>query len=248
MAESKIVFIVGGQRCGTTYLYKVLENHNELILAKPVKPEPKFFLEKDEIAKGKRYYKNKFYNKLSDEKVLIEKSTSYIESHDAATEIKKMFPTAKILILLRNPVDRALSNYFFSFNNGLETRTLADVFLNNKPNPDKNLFTSVSPFDYLERGEYFKYIESYFKLFERRNVGVFIFEELVGNLVNINKVLNFIGVKGFESLPDIAFQKVNSSQKNHQIRQEVIDNLKKYYSEFNKSLEVVLHKDLNMWK
>lgn len=248
MAKSKIVFIVGGQRCGTTYLYKVFENHDELVLAKPIKPEPKFFLDKDEIAKGKRYYKYKFYNSLSDEKVLIEKSTSYIETKNAAIEIKKMFPNAKILILLRNPVERALSNYFFSFNNGLETRTLVDVFLNKKPNPDKNLMTSVSPFDYLERGEYFKYVESYFKLFERRNVGVFIFEELVGDLGKINKVLNFIGVNGFETLPEMALQKVNSSKKNHQVSQEIIDDLKKYYSNHNEALEKLLHRDLNIWK
>ena len=52
-------FIVGAQRCGTTYLYNLLDEHPEIEMAKPVKPEPKFFMKDDLFEKGLDFYKEK---------------------------------------------------------------------------------------------------------------------------------------------------------------------------------------------
>ena len=42
-----VFFIVGGQRCGTTYLYNLLEKHPSICLAKPSFPHPKYFINQD---------------------------------------------------------------------------------------------------------------------------------------------------------------------------------------------------------
>ena len=106
-------FIVGAQRSGTSYLLNKFDQHPEICITSKVKPEPKFFLKKTEVSKGKKFYINKYFSNRIDEKILIEKSTSYIESKDAALAIKKMFPRAKIIILLRNPVNRGIIKLFF---------------------------------------------------------------------------------------------------------------------------------------
>jgi hypothetical protein len=50
-------FIIGGApRSGTTWLYELLDRHPDVHMAKPLAPEPKFFLRDDEYARGLRYY------------------------------------------------------------------------------------------------------------------------------------------------------------------------------------------------
>jgi len=147
-------FIAGGQRCGTTYLSNILDSHPSVCMAKPARPEPKFFLSETCMKKGLNYYLDTYFRDLnkdiSDLKI-GEKSTSYIEYEFVPFRVKCLFPNAKCIIILRNPVDRALSNYFFSLKNGIETRTLEEVFILKMKPPKINAKISVSPFKYYER-------------------------------------------------------------------------------------------------
>ena len=153
--------IAGAQRSGTTYLYEVLDEHPEICMSKPVKPEPKYFIEKKkEDLILERYHKS-FFNHCSDKtKIFGEKSTSYYERKESVELIAHLLPEVKIIFLLRNPVERAVSNYFFSINNGLEDRSIEEVFLKNKIHPKIDLNNiSVNPYNYLGRGEYIQFIE-----------------------------------------------------------------------------------------
>lgn len=189
-----IFIIIGAQRSGTTSLCRALDKHPEITLAKPMNPEPKFFLNEVEFDKGKSHYINKYYPTITHRnKYLGEKSTSYYENSFVAQRIYSYFPEAKIIVLLRNPVDRTLSNYFFSKSNGLETRTLSEVFIQNQPAPTINQKVSVSPFDYLKRSSYSTLLDPYFKLF-RHNMKVLIFEEMIKNKSVIQDLFIFLGL------------------------------------------------------
>src|SRR5712691_8572726 len=104
--------IVGAQRCGTTYLYRLLDEHPEIEMAKPLRPEPKFFLDDDRFPLGLSYYESQFFSEAGP-RVRGEKSTSYIESDVAAQRIKATLPGAPMVAVLRDPVERAISNYRF---------------------------------------------------------------------------------------------------------------------------------------
>ena len=147
----KHFFIAGAQRCGTTYLYTLLDEHPEIEMAKPFKPEPKFFLKDSLFSKGLSYYESHFFGSKPSAWLQGEKSTTYIESETAAKHIVHAFPDAKILIVLRNPIERAISNYWFSVNNGIETAPIEEAFINEEQrrlNYDHSRF-STSPFVYL---------------------------------------------------------------------------------------------------
>src|SRR6266576_1930600 len=101
--------IVGAQRCGTTYLYRLLDEHPEIEMAKPLWPEPKFFLDDERYPLGLPYYESQFFSE-PETRVRGEKSTSYIESETAAQRIKATLPEAAVLVVLRDPVLRAISN------------------------------------------------------------------------------------------------------------------------------------------
>src|SRR6266550_685043 len=99
--------IAGAPRSGTTWLYELLDRHPDVHMAKPLKPEPKFFLRDDEYAKGLEYYSTKWFEGVEPSKIAGEKSTDYLESSAAAARIAKNLSDVKLIFLLREPVSRA---------------------------------------------------------------------------------------------------------------------------------------------
>ena len=81
------LFIIGGQRCGTTWLCNQLDLCPSVNLLKPVAPETKYFLN-DEVSH--KEYMNLFDN--SSGNIFLEKATTYIERPDAALKIKSLYP------------------------------------------------------------------------------------------------------------------------------------------------------------
>lgn len=243
--ESNQFFIVGGQRCGTTYLYEILDEHPEICMAKPLRPEPKFFLLND-YKKTINCYRNLFYK---DKEAFLygEKSTTYYEDREVPKRIKNTFPDSIILFILRNPVDRALSNYFFSKKNGFETRSLTDVFLEKKNKPKINRRLSADPFNYIERGMYYKYIKNYFNFFKREKVHVLISENFVGNSYSIRKLYNYLSIN-CNFTPSILNKKINSvGWENTDELQKVSDILKDRYYKSKLILEDLIGCDISRW-
>ena len=91
-------------------------------MAKPVKPEPKFFSVDEIFNLGIEYYSSTWFRNLSLAKIAGEKSTNYLESPSAAARIHKHLPDVKLIFILREPADRAYSNYLWSRMNGYERR------------------------------------------------------------------------------------------------------------------------------
>ena len=100
-------FIAGIQRCGTTFLYHLLDSHPQIAMAKPVRPEPKVFLT-DSFTSDPDGYDALLFPENPSAQVRGEKSTSYLDHDAALRRISVTFPEAKFLVLLRDPVERAL--------------------------------------------------------------------------------------------------------------------------------------------
>ena len=216
------LFIIGGQRCGTTWLCNQLDLCPSVNLLKPVAPETKYFLN-DEVSH--KEYMSLFDN--SSGNILLEKATTYIERPDAALKIKSLYPDAKIIICLRDPVERALSNYFFSHNNGLETRTLEEVFLKNTPAPEIDLSNfSTNPFDYLQRGMYSTYIQNYLDVFDKEDVYITFMENFTKDSRSFYDIVSWIGAHHYPRL----LPAENSSYR-QKVHPNIISHLKNYYLE-----------------
>ncbi len=218
----KYFFIVGAQRSGTTFLYTLLDKHPQIQMARPVRPEPKFFLKEDEYTRGLDFYLQTYYPDIKEGAVWLgEKSTGYYETPQVAERIHGYFPEAKIVFLLRNPVDRALSNYFFSVQHGLETRSLADAFLNRTEAPKITQFTSVNPFDYINRSKYSAYLADYNRFFSG-NVITMISEELFTDQSVLTGFFDTLGIDHFDVFENMK-QKVNQSELPEGTSAEVIE-------------------------
>ncbi len=206
-------FIVGAQRSGTTYLYHLLDQHPEIEMAVPVRPEPKFFMRDDTFAKGIAHYESHYFPGKPGAWLKGEKSTSYLESPIAAERIAAAYPNARIVVMLRDPVARAISHWRFSVANGVEQLPMAEAFdaeAERAKGWDADRF-SVSPFAYKRRGRYIDDIAIWENRFPRSRIRVLIHETFVGRGDEVADLYRFLGVAA-DYRPTGLDQRVNSSQ------------------------------------
>jgi hypothetical protein len=189
------LLVIGAQRCGTTYLTRLLDAHPCIAMARPARPEPKVFLSDEAAGRGLAWYESTYFSHASSEPLFGEKSTSYIEIPEAAARALAMLGDAEVVAQLRDPVARAVSNWRLSTEHGLEDRPLADALADNAdgPRPWDPAVTSVSPFAYLERGRYIRQLQTWFRLFGS-GVHVTFLEDLVERPESIGDVYASLGV------------------------------------------------------
>ena len=239
------VIIAGAQRSGTTFLYQALDSHPDVCMARPMRPEPKFFLRADAGARGYADYLDMHFNHAGNERVLGEKSTSYIEYEAAAVRIRKVVPEARIIMLLRDPVLRAYSNWRFSRDHGIEKLEFVAA-LDAEPERtghwDRSRY-SVCPFAYAARGEYARYIDLWTRIFPREQILVATSESLFdgSGLADLFRRL------GLADAPLPAQGRVNASGDACEIAPDVFRRLRDRYQESNQRLADEWHVDTAPW-
>ena len=114
---------IGAQKAGTTYLYSLLSEHPQVFLSSP--KELHFF--SLHYQKGLAWYQDQFKFAATDK--CCGEITPYYMFHPLASKrIRKHLPNVKLIVLLRDPVERALSQFFHSRRLGLEPLCFKDAF------------------------------------------------------------------------------------------------------------------------
>jgi hypothetical protein len=192
-------FIIGGApRSGTTWLYHLLDRHPELHLAKPVQPEPKFFLINERYNRGIGHYSDTWFNGLPEAGKVGEKSTNYLESIVAAERIHRHLPHVKMIFMLREPAARALSNWRWSRMNGMETLPFEEALRLESEReatyPPALRFSR--PHSYYSRGLYCEMLEPYVELFGLAQILCLHFEDIASDPLSLTRrVHDFLDVE-----------------------------------------------------
>lgn len=181
--------IIGAAKAGTTTISYALEQHPEAYMSST--KETNFFALKGqklnffEGSVSQEYLENcsldlKSYQRQfisSSRKVVVgEASPSYLYFPHVAQEVKAYNPEMKLIAVLRNPADRAYSNFLHHIRDGLETTedfTVALALENERI--EKNWWWG---FHYTKAGLYYSQLKRYFDIFPRENIKVYLFEEL----------------------------------------------------------------------
>jgi hypothetical protein len=249
---NKHLFIIGAQRSATTYLYKVLDAHPEVCMAKPIKPEPKYFMDPDNVAAGYATYFNKYFLDAGDVTWLGEKSTSYIENEEAALAIKRIVPDATILVMLRDPVERAISNYSFTRDHDLEPYDIERA-IQEEPLRKDNWHaagTSVTPYAYTERGKYAQYLERWARLFGKDRLIPLVAEQFVGNQSAVSALYQRLGIASSFAPPSLT-ERVNAGSPGRaqcRLTDEFRAALQEMFRPWNRELAERYGVDLSCWE
>lgn len=239
-------FIIGAQRSGTTYLYNALDSHPAIEMARPLRPEPKYFLNTPSEAIDVATYEHTYFSGKPGARLLGEKSTSYFESEAAAQRIAATFPNAKLVALLRDPVQRAVSNYYFSVENGLETVPIEEAFrLEEERLHTGHPSTSVSPFAYIRRGRYIDYLSKYERYFPRDQLIILIHEQFVGLAAAFRALCDRLGVG--DHLPPGLDERVNATHPRKPLSAALDAYLRDIFADPNERLAARYGLDLRAW-
>ena len=181
-------FIVGAPKAGTTSLYQYL-NAVPGVYMSPMK-EPRYFttivpVETSAVppVRDKAEYLRLFQG-VKDEVAIGEASVAYLRDPETPKRIHDVVPGARIIILLRDPVERAFSNYLMHVREGWQTVSFQEAL-------QKGLYRD----SYLEEGFYAEQIKRYLDTFGPERVKILIFEEFIQDTKRaVSDVLRFLDV------------------------------------------------------
>lgn len=241
MTHPRHFLVIGAQRCGTTWLHDRLAAHPQIAMARPATPEPKVFLAAGPIDADD--YRARFFGHAADAIALGEKSTSYLESPTAPDRVAATLGSPQIVVQLRDPVARAVSNWSFSRDHGIEQRPLSEALRANLagPQPWDPSASSVSPFAYLERGCYATDLARWWGRFP---VFVQFLEEQLADPGRIGRLFGWLGVAD-DVRPDTGDRPINASSPVGDDLDPVLEaELRDYFRDSDAALAEMLRRSL----
>ena len=197
------LFIVGAAKCGTTSLFRYLEQLPEIFTTEP--KEPRFFAtdipDRHRLIKYLENYENLYRTASANAAYLVDASPAYMYSRNAAKEIHSYNPEAKIIVMLRPPVEAVHSvhaQYLWQCDEDIadfsKAWALSDARSNGKNLP-KNCSNPLVVC-YKVFALFSEQLERYYRFFKPEQIHVILLEDMQRDVENeFVKVLNFLGLK-----------------------------------------------------
>jgi hypothetical protein len=218
--------IIGAAKSGTTSVYRYLQQH-PLVYMSPLK-ETNFFAYEGQTLKFRWWGEppisilhsitdiNAYcaqFRDVSNELAIGEASPLYLYHQTAAARIQHYLPNAKLIAILRHPVERAFSHFTHLIRHNREP--LSDF--SQALQEEKARMREGWNWDYYYRdmGFYYVQLKRYFDIFARAQIKVFLYEELKTDAKGFMKqIFRFLGIDD-AFLPDVSIRyNVSGSPKN----------------------------------
>lgn len=223
-------YIVGAPRCGTTFMYEYLRQHPQIFM--PDNKEPNFmctdldsgsYLDSVSFMRDEATYLHLFAAAPAGS-VTGEASTWYLYSEAAAGRIRLQRPDARIIIMLRDPVEMLYSLHGRRVYGGSEDLTRFEDAL--AAEPDRRNGRRIPPrvrnakaLLYHDVGSYSRQVDRYFKTFPADQVRVIIFEEFRRDPAGAYaETLRFLGVRS-DFHPQFEVVNASASRRSQRLRQ-----------------------------
>jgi hypothetical protein len=197
-------FVVGTVKGGTTSIHRYLSNHPQIYMS-PIKEVNYFsdeFINKNNFAKdykhdinvniekylaGDRKHPvhiahiadqqtyNKLFDRVENQKAIGEMSLSYMLYGGVAEKIFNFNPNSKIVMILRDPAERAFSQYIMNLKQG---KILTQDFLKEiRQDDDRSVKGWGANHQYLQIGKYYKQVKNYLDVFPKNQVKIILYDD-----------------------------------------------------------------------
>lgn len=185
--------VIGAQKSGTTALFKFLSEHPKIYL--PPQKEVQYFSNDNFYSKGIKWCSHEFYNNVNENMMCGDVSPQYMIYKKVPLRIKKALPNAKIIVILREPIERAYSHYHMSVRRGNEKREFDEAFRVSVDKGYKDDESIIEDESYYQFSDYEVMLREYLKYFSKDKILVLFQEDLSKYPIEtLNTVYDFIGV------------------------------------------------------
>lgn len=238
--------IIGVQKSGTSWLHRELSKHPELFL--PKKKELRFYIDSKNFTgnvvneSSLQAYIN-FFKSVPVGTLKGEATPEYIFQTQCAERIHKLKPDTKLIVLLRQPAERAFSQWRM-----ISTHKKIDTTLSFLEAFDRNLPENASM---KERGLYEKQLKRIFSIFPHKNIQILFYDDLVADpKAFLHETYKFLNVKNYYS-EDYTNRLIARYEEKCDIRKKMTVEekvqLTNYYRDSILNLEELLSVNLSHW-
>ncbi len=247
--------IIGAQKCGTTSLYNYLVKHPNIIPAK--KKEIRFF--DLNFLNGIQWYQEQLMGGFIKKNCLAGEATPiYFINPEVPQRVAEIYPEVKIILLLRNPIERAFSHYRMRARHWMSGRQIREfnvdfqeaiheeikqIKIEENKNTDFINFLFSHEYKYCTRGMYIYYIKNWMKYFPKEQFLILQSEEFFADPeTTLKQVHAFLGIPHY-SLKSYPKHKHNPS--NIPLDEKIMAQLANFFRPYNKALEKFLGRKFN---
>jgi len=230
------LFILGAAKSGTTTLYNYFKNMPDICMSIPKEP---FFFEAY-YEKGLEFYYKHYFKHWNNEPIIGEARHRNLIQPYVPKRIWETNPNAKLIVIARNPVDRAYSHWYHNYVRNTEKLNFKKAILADLKRIEKGLDCStpeeiekhcqkLKPFipqgkaglgiyrTYIDTGYYYIQIKRYLDLFPKENLKLIIFENFVLTPEPIiQDIVNFLNIDSQRN----KFQKNLKINDHHTVKKE----------------------------
>lgn len=215
------LIIIGAMKCGTTSLHHYLNLHPQISMSRH--KELDFFIPTKKWKKGLEWYESHFNEQAEIRGEASPNYTNYPYWSGVAEKIYSVVPDAKLIYLVRDPIERIISHYVHQYAAGKEDRTINQALTN---------FTNNQ---YIARSQYYQQLNQYLQCFPAENILVLSLENLSTQTESTLKiVLQFLNLDpGFDFKTGKVLHSSDFKRRKNQYGELIAD---KFFRQFLKKL------------
>lgn len=179
-------FIVGAMRSGTTSLYEYLRSHPQIFMPSP--KEPRFFnaLQHARIGARRRGITPKvvrnitdyidLFNGVKQHQIMGEASPTYLSDETAAMRIKNAVPEAKIIAILREPIERAYSHFLLEVREQKVQTSFLEAL-----REDAEMTKTNGVSTYIWPGLYYRHVMRFLRAFDPEHLRIYLYDDFASD-------------------------------------------------------------------
>ncbi|MDH5751837.1 MAG: sulfotransferase domain-containing protein [Deltaproteobacteria bacterium] len=241
------LFIIGAQKAGTSSLFRYLEQHPALGASSRMK-EPNFF---EKRHRRSLYWYRSLFPWADGDRLFFEGSTNYLFHPQAAQRLAGVFPEARMIAILRDPVERAFSHYQHMLRVGEETLDFAGALASEEERlagEEERLLENPGyfsrahrNFSYKARGRYLEQIRRWHEHFPPERLFIASSEEFFSDpAATLEDICHWLEIPPHAPASTRRF---NTGSYSDAIPPETRNSLSRYFSPFNHELYQYLGRD-----